>query len=523
MKKTLLIGMFLCGTTMAFAQQPKDFWNVSKIVKKQALAPSEIKRDSIITDGFVTTVYEYAEDGSYTLTQFSYDDKGGITFKSVISYDSNGSVSGITSYNHEEDEFIPFSGVKYFYDSEGNVIASESYSRDLITKKYGLTSRTEYRIEEETKDSILIQKLYDVEGILTQINEDCFDKQGHQTYSIYNWVEDDKTIPFKKDEWKYSDNGSSTGSVSYKWQDGKWVISSKSEYEYHSNGIGKSFKVYNFKDGESVLTSYTLSDEKGNPTEQFTNNVKTVFNYVYAEDGRIKTKIESTVNGEIETPVRKSAYTYYDIESGNYYYRSDNSSSNDGGQTWGEAGAEYFVPCYDTDNKFNNYIALSATTINGINSFFYPIFENGNLKSKGTYTIIDDKLVCIDIVKYTYNEYNDLLREEYYENPKYAEGGSLELVKTINYDYDENALSPQNLAKASHLNLLDCYTTDADGKEISRTTYYYSEYKPATTTSITSVASSDKTQAIYNLNGQKVTKTQAGQIYIKKGKKYIAK
>ena len=523
MKKSLLLGMFLCGTTMAFAQQPKNFLNVSKNVKKQALAPSEIKRDSIITDGFVTTEYEYAEDGSYTQTEYSYDDKGVKTSKSVALFDSKGRVSGITSYILEGDEFTPFLGFKYFFDSEGHEIALESYHRDSQTKKYGLSCRTEYRIEEETKDSILIQKFYNVEGTLTQINEECFDVQGNQKYRIYNMVENDKETPYNKDEWKYSENGSFIGSVSYKWQEGKWVVSSKSEYEDHNNGMTKSFKVYDFKDGEPVLTSYILYDEKGNPTEKFADNVKTVFNYIYTEDGRIKTKTESTVEGEVETPVRKSAYTYFDMESGNYYYRSDNSRSEDGGKTWIETGAEYFVPYYDSDNKFNNHMALSATTINGINSFFYPIFENDILKSKGAYTIIDNKLICIDIVEYTYNEYNDLLREEYYENSQYAEGGNLKLVKTINYDYDKNALSPHNLAKASHLNLLDCYTTDADGKEISRTTYYYSPYK-ATTTSITSVASPfDKTRAIYNLNGQKVTTTQAGQIYIQNEKKFIAK
>ena len=64
---------------------------------------------------------------------------------------------------------------------------------------------------------------------------------------------------------------------------------------------------------------------------------------------------------------------------------------------------------------------------------------------------------------------------------------------------------------------------DKNGKEVGRTTYYYSPYK-ATTTGITSVVSpSDKAQAIYNLNGQKVTTTQAGQIYIQNGKKFIAK
>ena len=64
---------------------------------------------------------------------------------------------------------------------------------------------------------------------------------------------------------------------------------------------------------------------------------------------------------------------------------------------------------------------------------------------------------------------------------------------------------------------------DANGKEVGRTNYYYSLYK-AITTGITSVtSSSDKAQAIYSLNGQKVATTQTGQIYIQNGKKFIAK
>ena len=64
---------------------------------------------------------------------------------------------------------------------------------------------------------------------------------------------------------------------------------------------------------------------------------------------------------------------------------------------------------------------------------------------------------------------------------------------------------------------------DANGKEVGRTNYYYSPYK-AITTGITSVASSsDKAQAIYSFNGQKVATTQTGQIYIQNGKKFIAK
>ena len=64
---------------------------------------------------------------------------------------------------------------------------------------------------------------------------------------------------------------------------------------------------------------------------------------------------------------------------------------------------------------------------------------------------------------------------------------------------------------------------DANGKEVGRTNYYYSLYK-AITTGITSVtSSSDKAQAIYSLNGQKVATTQTGQIYIQNGKKLLVK
>ena len=79
------------------------------------------------------------------------------------------------------------------------------------------------------------------------------------------------------------------------------------------------------------------------------------------------------------------------------------------------------------------------------------------------------------------------------------------------------------LGKDTQYKLLYEVLEDANGKEIGRTTYYYSPYK-ATTTGITSiVSSSDKAQTIYNLNGQKVTTTLAGQIYIQNGKKFIAK
>ena len=97
-------------------------------------------------------------------------------------------------------------------------------------------------------------------------------------------------------------------------------------------------------------------------------------------------------------------------------------------------------------------------------------------------------------------------------------------IGTNEYVYDEKVLgSSIFMGENTNKKLLYEVLKDKNGKEVGRTTYYYSPYK-ATTTGITSVASpSDKAQAIYNLNGQKVTTTQAGQIYIQNGKKFIAK
>lgn len=519
MKKSLLLGMLLCGATVSFAQQPKDNLNNSEIVKKQASSLSEFKRDSIVVDGFVTTVYEYAEDGSYTKTEYSRDNEGKITSKLIASYDNKGRQVGSMSYLVEGDEYVPFIGNKLILDSEGNVVSDEFYSR-AFQGKFGLSSTSDYRIDVETNNTIQIQKNYNIDGDVTSIYEFTFDTQKRQLGYVNINVVNGKEIPSSKYECKYSENGNLTENASYQWVDGEWVATNKNVFAFNDNGNKESYKGYEFKNGEYVLNRYILYDEKGNPTEQFDDNVKTIFKNVYAEDGLLKEKIGSKVEGKVETPVCKSLYTYFTMEGGSYYYRSDNSSSDDGGKTWKEAGFEYFVP-----GSEDGYAELSVFGVNGYRSCFsYSIKENDILKSRGIYTIINDKLVCVELVKFTYNEYNDLVREEYYENPKYAEGGSLELVKTTNYEYDQNTQSPVFMAKETHFNIIDFYTTDANGKELSRTTYYYSEYKPSTTTGITSVAvSADNEQAIYNLSGQRVNATQKGQIYIQNGKKFMAK
>ena len=499
---------------MAFAQQPKDFLNVTRNVKKLA-SGSYVKCDSIVTDGWATKVYEYSDDGSYTETDLSRGGDGAILSKSVSSYDSKGNIVSCTSYMLQGGELVPFIGFKYLWDTKGNIVSYESYSHNYQMNELVLSGKREYRIDEETNDSIDVNKTYDGEGRLRRIVEHTYDVRGHELFQTSFNVENDKEIPDEKFE--FSADG---GCIYYKWQDGKWAAIYKIVYTHYDNGNHESYKRYEYNNGEYKLTNYVLYDEKENSTEEFSKNVKTIYKNLYADDGRLKEKVGSKVVDGVETPDYKAAYTYFAMEGGSYYYRVDSSSSNDGGKTWSNSGYEYYVPTKE------GYAKLSIMSINGYDKcFFYSVYEGDVCMSDAIYTIINDELVCVDLRKYTYNEYNDFARIEVYENPKYAEGGSLKLVKTTIYEYDQNTPNEVFMAKGSHLNLLSCYTTDADGKETSRSTYsyYYSEHKPTNATGITSVASSDKAQAIYNLNGQKVASTQAGQIYIQNGRKFIAK
>ena len=126
-------------------------------------------------------------------------------------------------------------------------------------------------------------------------------------------------------------------------------------------------------------------------------------------------------------------------------------------------------------------------------------------------------LVCNFKIDYVYNENGDILYEDFYNR----NSNELEFYARHSYVYDENVPGTSIAGYSRKFKLLYETVVDASGKETSRTTYHYSPY---TTTGITSVASSsDKAQAIYNLNGQKVSSTQAGQIYIQNGKKFIAK
>lgn len=520
MKKTLLLGMFLCGTTMTFAQQYNECFNNKVVVRNNASIPSAIKRDSVVIDGVLTTTYDYKylEDGGYEECENNYDDSGTISGKTISLFDSLGRHISLMGYRVESGVSIPFLGMTFVYGPKGNICAHNTYLPDTRINEFYLSSEAEYHIDEETNDSVFFQKDYDVEGTLIIKSEDRFDVLGNKISQTMIRVIDGKDCPEYKFEWKYSDKGYDLEEISYNWQDGKWTEVDKNIMEYYDNGKRKSWKHYLLQSGEYALVSYILYDEEGNPIEEFADSKNVVINNEYGADGRLKEKSEYEVVDDVKKPVLRTSYTYFTIEGENYFYRANNSSFDDESKSWKETGIQYFVPLDD------DYVDMSVSHVNGYDSCFaYEIKENDIEKSWGIYTIINDELKCIEFIKYTYNECGDIVCEERFKNPQYKEGGSLELVKTIRYQYDKNTQSPIGMTKETHFILLDCVTTDAEGKEVSRTTYYYSEYKP-TTSGITSIAtSSDKAQSIYTISGQKVSATQAGQMYIQNGKKFIAK
>ena len=100
MKKTLLLGMFLCGTATSYAQKNTPVYTE--------------RLDSVISTGEANLVkenYEYNEDGSCTKTKMLYDPfTRKKNAKQVVGYDKKGRKISIFTHNlDEEDPYAVYS------------------------------------------------------------------------------------------------------------------------------------------------------------------------------------------------------------------------------------------------------------------------------------------------------------------------------------------------------------------------------------------------------------------------------
>ena len=519
MKKTLLFGMFLCGAAASFAQKN---------------APVYTERiDSIISTGEADIVkknYEYNKDGSCTMTQMCYDlITRRLVAKQITGYDPKGKI--ISNYTYNWDEERPNSyylNYEYSYDDEGRKVMEKEY-----TPSYGNEQITVTEIDYSGVTGY--PKVVTSKLILNG------EETGMGLRKFYNAddnvVLEERGTQYDSGEWKISrryvteyENNVKKSYTLYRSNDHGEFFLDFQELYYANGKLKEHNDYYPFTD---VVENYKKYDEHGNIIEEYiheANNWLThdYYKNTYDSEGRLTEKVRSQAYADHAS--ERSTYVYKKTKSGIAYYVVNHQNYSDG--KWNPDATYYYVQSKVVDGIVTNYSGLYSSYANI--SYSYDVtctFYSKEIKDKASGNAFyrfngEEPAFLIKYDNYKFTKWGDLSTYDLYRNPLLLEnkGDNLTFIGTNKYVYDEEVLgSSIFLGKDTQYKLLYEVLEDANGKEIGRTTYYYSPYK-ATTTGITSiVSSSDKAQTIYNLNGQKVTTTLAGQIYIQNGKKFIAK
>ena len=487
--------MLLCGATMTFAQQNEPVYTE--------------RLDSVTEDGNLIRKVDYADNGDFTYRHYDENMLLGAMdkynkYKNCLSQYCDASRNG---------ELRPYRKDEYEYDSDGNLTKSVSveykfpfwddYTIEVKEKNVDEVSK---RIVEYTKnftsDSVLyevVKSEYDEKGQLLNRMSQSVDEYGNFSLSEGLTMTYTTSGKLKTEEFDY-------GSQQIIW-----------EYVYDKDDKLDVWNTYLQVGGEKMLTGYNIYDEKGYYCieEKNEKGVVNKYHYTYDSNGRLSEYIECVMVGEDEIKTKKVVFTDMTMFDGRPYCVSEHFVTEDNGDTWLPIARYIQFPQKLINGKTNeDYHNLGPTNILGIGYDYL----NENDYDMYDVEIVDGNPVYTEKTSYRFNSKGDMICSEYYK----LEDNNFVLSGKNTYVYDENTLCSTIAGyNGYYYKLLCVVSTDGSGNETYRTTYHYSPY---TTTGITSVASSsDKAQAIYNLNGQKVSSTQSGQIYIKDGKKFIAK
>lgn len=523
MKKTLLLGMFLCGTTMTFAQQ-----NASVYTERL---------DSVISVGesdFVKKNYDYKPNGSCTLTSMVYDViSRKLRTKNIREYNAKGLL--VSNYSYQAGEINPYMGYfanEYAYDDEGRVIEEKemvpSYNEE---QTHHLNSLTKIDYSGKSGYSKVSQcDIYMSTGEYGMTIKNYYDENDNEVLMERGRIEDngDMTVTYKTVT-EYENNVKKT-STSYKSVDEGETFFIDVQDLYYATGVLKEHDVYAGDISYRFLCDYVKYDEHGNKTEELeyqTNGYRkhNTYENTYDSEGRLIDVVLNCLGSSLES-FDHFKYDYKTTKDGIAYYVLTRESS------FSEVDPEYNKPDVYVQKRVENgvvksYALFSSYGDSNIECDFYSDDIKGKASASEVYKLYNGEPVCLlKYSNYKLTKFGDIQFVDMYRNPLLVEnkGNDLIFVGTNEYVYDEN-VSGSSIFMGDECQKKLLYQTlkDSNGKEIGRTTYYYSEYK-STTTGITSVVSSaDKLQSIYNLNGQKVSATQAGQMYIQNGKKFIAK
>ena len=496
--------MLLCGATMTFAQQNEPVYTE--------------RLDSITRDGYLEWRVDYEDNGDFYFKSCYVDADGNRHIGDTVQkYNKQGKLLYSNVYINILGEKIPYSKTEKEYDSNGNCIKSCKISYNRLMGTLRNIKVQEEHVDAVTKHVIKEEKLFSPDSVLTQVREDEYDEKGvWLQYQTTVYGKSGQILSSEKNVQKYDSSGRKTGVEFYELYGSGWVLETKWKYVYNEEGKRVAWNIYSLKNnGEMELVEYEKysDDVKEETTED--GKIQRTY-YTRDSEGRVTEQIVCEVGGNgSEIKKEKAVFTDYSMYNGYPYCICETFTTNDDGNTW---------------TSVSHYVHFPRNIINGkpdedthyvIHSDAYAgcyVHLEGKDYDSYDVRVYDAVPVYVGKQEYRYNDGGDILSSARYET---ANGTDFTLVEKNVYFYDEQTLGSKVAGVDAYYKPLYESYLDGNGKETSRTTYHYSPYS---TTGISSVASSSyKAQAIYNLNGQKVSSTLSGQIYIKDGKKFIAK
>ena len=465
--------------------------------------------DSVTEDGNLIRKVDYADNGDFTYRHYDED-------RLLVSMNKYNKYKKCLSQYYDfsiNGELCPYTKDEYEYDSDGNLTKSVSVMYKFPWLDNYIIEVIEKNVDEVSKCIVEYTKHFTPDSVLYQVVKSEYDEKGRLLNRLCQSVDEHGNFTlFEGQTMTYTASGEmKTAEFDYGSQ--QQIL----EYIYDKDDKLDVWNTYLQVGGEKMLKGYHIYDENGYYCieEKNEKGVVNKYHYTYDSNGRLSEYIECVMVGEDEIKTKKVVFTDMTMFDGRPYCVSEHFVTEDNGDTWLPTARYIQFPKKLINGKTNeDYHNLGPTDIlqiryDYLNENDYDLYD---------IDIVDGNPVYTSKSSYRYNSKGDRICYEFYK----FEDNNFVLDSRDSYFYDENTLCSTIAGyNGYYYKLLYIVSTDGSGNETYRTTYHYSPY---TTTGITSVASSsDKAQAIYNLNGQKVSSTQSGQIYIQNGKKFIAK
>lgn len=403
--------------------------------------------------------------------------------KSVYKYDNDGMVVLEThhNWNSTDKKWVNDSKNEYAFDEWGNQILSISYGWNSDLNDW--EGRTKAEKTFWNKDYCTYSAQYTWDSSLNDWrcddkSETSYDEKGNVVSDAdYQWDNVTNSLQcYSKVERTYNEEGKTSQSVTYHWNrvSCDWDINKCNyTYSYDYDAAGKVSSEY-------IETSYPDDASK---------NYKTRIDYTYNENDEV---------------IKRLVYTY-----NSWSYNWDNSEKDEYSYWNGETSR---VAYYSWDKSLGKWIGIykydSDYNEKGLITF-YAICYSWNYNK--------NDWRCDSKSEFAYDENGNMTSNISYFTPWNSDTMQKSSEYVYTYDYASSGEAVAGLQQSP--NKLISHTIIGSDETY---TYYYSSFQPTAIKEIEGKAAEGE-GAIYTLDGQEVKTMMPNRVYIKNGKKFLAK